>query len=62
MWNIATIAACIKFSDAQVHERLAPQPDFPKAIRLPMAKGGKGHARYHAKEVFGWMIEYQDRY
>lgn len=62
MWDIATIAACMKLSEAQVRERLAPQPDFPKAIRLPTARGGRGHARYRAKEVWAWMMKYQDKH
>lgn len=61
MWDISTIAACMKLSEAQVRERLAPQPDFPKAIRLPTTSGGRGHARYRAKEVWAWMMKYQDR-
>ncbi|WP_314437027.1 hypothetical protein [Massilia timonae] len=62
MWDIATIAACMKLSEAQVRERLAPQPDFPKAVRLPTTRGGRGHARYRAKEVWAWMMKYQDRH
>lgn len=62
MWDIATIAACMKLSEAQVRERLAPQPDFPKAIRLPTTSGGRGHARYRAKEIWAWMMKYQDRH
>lgn len=62
MWDIATIAACMKLSEAQVRERLAPQPDFPKAIRLPTSTGGRGHARYRAKEVWAWMMKYQDKH
>jgi hypothetical protein len=61
MWDIATIAACMKLSEAQVRERLAPQPDFPKAVRLPTASGGRGHARYRAKDVWAWMMKYQDK-
>lgn len=62
MWDVATIAQCLKLSEAQVRERLAPQPDFPKAIRLPTAKGGKGHARYRATDVLAWMMKYQDKH
>lgn len=62
MWDIATIAACMKLSEAQVRERLAPQPDFPKAVRLPTTSGGRGHARYRAKEVWAWMMKYQDKH
>lgn len=61
MWDIATIAACMKLSEAQVRERLAPQPDFPKAVRLPTSTGGRGHARYRAKDVCAWMMKYQDK-
>lgn len=62
MWDVATIAACMKLSEAQVRERLAPQPDFPKAVRLPTASGGRGHARYRAKDVWAWMMKYQDKH
>jgi hypothetical protein len=62
MWDIATIAACMKLSEAQVRERLAPQPDFPKAVRLPTASGGRGHARYRAKDIWAWMMKYQDKH
>jgi hypothetical protein len=62
MWDIATIAACLKLSEAQVRERLAPLPDFPKAIRLPTTTGSRGHARYRAKEVAAWMMKYQDKH
>lgn len=62
MWDIATIAACMKLSEAQVRERLAPQPDFPKAVRLPTTTGGRGHARYRAKDVWAWMMKYQDKH
>lgn len=62
MWDIATIAACMKLSESQVRERLAPQPDFPKAVRLPTTRGGRGHARYRAKEVWAWMMKYQDKH
>jgi hypothetical protein len=62
MWDIATIAACMKLSEAQVRERLAPQPDFPKAVRLPTTSGGRGHARYRAKDVWAWMMKYQDKH
>lgn len=62
MWDIATIAQCLKLSEAQVRERLAPQPDFPKAVRLPTSTGGRGHARYRAKDVLSWMMKYQDKH
>ncbi|RZJ84438.1 MAG: hypothetical protein EOO64_03830 [Massilia sp.] len=52
MWDIATSAACMKLSELQVRERLAPHPDFLKAVRLPTASGGRGHARYRAKDVW----------
>lgn len=61
MWDTATIAVCLKCSEAQVRERLAPQPDFPKAIRLPTVTGGRGQPRYRAAEVLNWMMKYQDK-
>lgn len=62
MWDIATIASCLKLSEAQVRERLAPRPDFPKAVRLPTISGGRGHARYRARDVWAWMMKYQDKH
>jgi hypothetical protein len=62
MWDVETIADCLKCSAAQVRERLAPQPDFPKAIRLPTATGGRSQARYRATEVIKWMLKYQDKH
>jgi hypothetical protein len=52
----------MKLSEGHVRERLASQPDFPKAVRLPTTSGGRGHARYRAKDVWAWMIKYQDKH
>lgn len=61
LWDIATIAAFLNRSEAQVRERMACLPDFPKAIRLPSANAARGHALYKAKEVIAWTAKYQDR-
>jgi hypothetical protein len=62
LWDIATIAAVLKRSEAQVRERMACLPDFPKAIRLPSSTGARGQALYRAKEVLEWVAKYQDRH
>lgn len=62
LWDIATIAAVLKRSEAQVRERMACLPDFPKAVRLPSSTGARGQALYWAKEVLAWIAKYQDRH
>lgn len=61
LWDIATIAAYLKRSEAVVRERMACLPDFPKAIRLPSTKTARGQALYRAREVIAWAAGYQDR-
>lgn len=61
MWDVATIARVLKFSESQVRNRLTCLPDFPKAIRLPVAGGGRGQPRYRAVEVLKWIGKYQDK-
>jgi hypothetical protein len=62
LWSIAEIAALLKRSEAQVRERMACLPDFPKAIRLPSSNGARGQALYRATEVLAWVAKYQDRH
>ena len=61
LWDIATIAAYLNRGEAQVRERMACLPDFPKAIRLPSTTASRGQALYKAKEVIAWAAGYQDR-
>ncbi|MDN4036769.1 hypothetical protein [Massilia sp. YIM B02443] len=61
LWDIATIATYLKRSESVVRERMACLPDFPKAIRLPSTRSGRGHALYRAKEVIQWASRYQDK-
>lgn len=58
-WDIATIAKVLKRDPQVVRERMACQPDFPKAIRLP-TKNGRSQPLYWAKEVLAWMQSYQE--
>jgi hypothetical protein len=62
LWDVATIARVLKFSESQVRNRLICLPDFPKAIRLPVDGGGRGKPRYRANEVLEWTRKYQDRH
>lgn len=62
LWDIATIARVFKRSEMQVRERMACLPDFPKAIRLPSTRSGRGQALYRATEVLEWAGKYQDRH
>lgn len=61
LWDIATIAAYLKRSEAQVRERMACLPDFPKAIRLPSSTNSRGQALYPAIEVIAWAKKYRDK-
>lgn len=62
MWDVATIARVLKRSESQVRNRMICLPDFPKAIRLPVAGGGRGQPLYCAAEVLDWVRKYQDRH
>jgi len=62
MWDVATIARVLKRSETQVRNRMICLPDFPKAIRLPVAGGGRGQPLYRATEVLDWIGKYQDRH
>lgn len=62
MWDVATIARVMKRSETQVRNRMICLPDFPKAIRLPVAGGGRGQPLFRANEVLEWAGKYQDRH
>lgn len=62
LWDINTIATYIKRDPATVRERLACLPDFPRAIRLPSAKGNKGQPLYKATEVINWVTKHSERH
>lgn len=61
LWDVATIARVLKRSETQVRNRMICLPDFPKAIRLPVAGGGRGQPLFRATEVLGWVGQYQDK-
>jgi len=61
LWDVATIARVLKRSESMVRNRLICLPDFPKAIRLPVASGGRGQPLYRATEVLKWIGKYQYR-
>lgn len=61
MWDVATIARVLKRSETQVRSRMICLPDFPKAIRLPVAGGGRGQPLFRASEVLAWVGKYQDK-
>lgn len=62
LWDVATIARLLKRSESQVRNRMICLPDFPKAIRLPVAGGGRGQPLYRASEILEWVEKYQDRH
>jgi hypothetical protein len=62
LWDVATIARVLKRSETQVRNRMICLPDFPKAIRLPAAGGGRAQPLYRANEVLEWTRKYQDRH
>ena len=62
LWDVETIARVFKRSETQVRNRMICLPDFPKAIRLPAASGGRSRPLYRATEVLEWTRKYQDRH
>ena len=61
LWDVATIARVLKRSETQVRNRMICLPDFPKAIRLPAAGGGRAQPLYRAREVLEWIGKDQDK-
>lgn len=61
LWCVADVATYLGVSDAQVRERYACRPDFPRPIRLPVAGSGRGHPRWKASEIIAWAERYQER-
>lgn len=60
LWDIATVAQYLKRDAKVVRERIVVLPDFPKAIRLPAAKG-RAHPLYKAAEVIAWAEAYREK-
>lgn len=44
----------------QVLNRYAPQPTFPRAVRLPTPTGGRGYPLWWAREVVAWAERWQE--
>jgi len=53
-WTVEDIAEALKVSKSQVYQRIAPQPSFPAARRIPTVSG-RGHPRWKATEVLAWI-------
>jgi len=60
LWDIATVAQYLKRDTKVTRERIVVLPDFPKAIRLPTAKG-RAHPLYKAAEVIAWAEGHQEK-
>lgn len=60
LWDTADIANYLHRAQAVVRDRIAPLPSFPKAIRLPSAKG-KASPLYKATEVIAWAEKHQEK-
>lgn len=54
--NAELVGALLTYSSAQVLERLACRPDFPKALRLD-----GGHPRWRASEIHAWAEKNRGR-
>lgn len=61
LWNIDDIAIYLKRNRKTVMGRVVYHPDFPKAIRLPSATGGRAQPLWKATEVIRWAESYQER-
>ena len=59
LWSGDDVATYLRRDKRTVMEKLACLPDFPKAIKLPSASGGKGWPLWVAKEVIVWAKGYQ---
>ena len=60
LWKMQDIAEYMAVSMDHVKRRIVCLPDFPPAIRLPSAGGGKGHPRWKPEEVRDWLESYRE--
>jgi hypothetical protein len=61
LWDTAACGAYLNRSPESFRERIAPRPDFPRAIRIPSETGGRGHPLWPAREVIQWASKYRER-
>lgn len=61
LWDAETIGTYLNRDPVVVRQRYTVRPDFPKAIRLPSAKG-LSHPLYKATEVIAWAESHQEKH
>lgn len=61
LWDMAMIAAYLKRDVQVVRSRMACQPGFPKAIRLPTSTG-RTQPLYQAREIVAWARSHQEKH
>lgn len=58
LWSTKECAALFKKTPKYFSQYIAPNPDFPKPIRVPTIKG-KSNPLWKAKDVLRWVDKYQ---
>lgn len=43
-----------------LREQLAAAPGFPRAVRLPLAGGGRAHPRWRRSDIMRWVDDNAD--
>ncbi len=58
LWSAKECAALFKRTPKYFTQYIAPNPDFPKPVRIPTIKG-QGNPLWKAKEVLKWVEKFQ---
>lgn len=60
LWTTEECAQYIRVSRRQFQDRIMVLPDFPKPMRLPTLKGGRGHPRWKREEILSWTEQQRE--
>lgn len=61
IWDAKTCAEFLKVTAKYFSEHIAPVPNFPQAIRLPLKSGGRTSPRWKAQEIIDWTGTQQEK-
>ena len=60
LWTSKDAAAYLRYSVKNFCDRIMPLPGFPKPIRLPSIKGGRGQPRWEPEAIKQWAQKYKE--
>lgn len=61
LWDLNQVAEYLQLNAKYVREKIAPRPDFPKAICIQSVDGRRGQPRYEPPEIRAFARSFKDR-